>query len=162
MEVARKINLLVFALALMVGANAQDFRKVDSVVFPNVEFIQPDPPKEIKGWVFVESSEGELPATRLTGEYPAKILKFQFEGDAVGIAVLSNSESGVIEYSVDDQPWLTQDLYVDGTEGVRYFTLEPELKAAKHMLQLRLTGQRNSASKGYKCILTQFYFNKTE
>lgn len=157
----RKICLLVFALALIFEANAQDLLKVDSRVFPNVEFIQPNPPKAIKGWTFAESNGEELPA-RLTGEFPAKILKFEFEGDAVGIAVLSNSESGIIEYSVDDQPWLTKDFYVDGNDGIRYFTLEPELKAAKHMLQLRLAGQKNPASKGYKCILTQFYFNKAE
>ncbi len=162
MEIARKIGLLVFALALISYVNAQDYRKVDSAVFPNVEFVQPNPPKEIKGWTFVELGGQDLPTARLTGEYPAKILKFEFEGDAVGIAVLSDSESGTIEYSVDDQPWLTQDLYVDGTESLRYFTLEQNLKAAKHMLQLRISSQKNPESEGYKCVLTQFYFNKTE
>ncbi len=159
MEIARKIGLLVFALALVTYVNAQDYRKVDSAVFPNVEFVQPNPPKEIKGWTFVELGGQDLPTVRLTGEYPAKILKFEFEGDAVGIAVLSNSESGTIEYSVDDMPWLTQDLYVDGTESLRYFTLEQDLKAAKHMLQIRLAEQKNPASKGYKCVLTHFFFN---
>ncbi len=162
MEVKRKIVLLVFALTLAIVSNAQSYAEIDLSVFPNVQFVQPDPPKEIKGWTFVELGGQDLPTARLTGEYPAKILKFEFEGDAVGIAVLSNSESGTIEYSVDNMPWLTQDLYVDGTEGLRYFTLEQDLKAAKHMLQIRLAEQKNPESGGYKCVLTQFYFNKTE
>ena len=162
MEIARKIGLLVFALALVTYVNAQDYRKVDSAVFPNVEFVQLDPPKEIKGWTFIESPDDEIAMSQLAGDYPAKILKFQFQGDAVGIAVISSSASGIIEFSVDNQPWQMQDMYVDDTRAVRYFTLEPELKAAKHMLQLRICSQKNPESEGYKCVLTQFYFNKTE
>jgi len=162
MEVKRKIVLLVFALTLAIVSNAQSYAEIDLSVFPNVQFVQPDPPKEIKGWTFIESPDDEIAMSQLAGDYPAKILKFQFQGDAVGIAVISNSDSGVIEFSVDNQPWQMQDMYVDDTRAVRYFTLEPELKAAKHMLQLRICSQKNPESEGYKCVLTQFYFNKTE
>lgn len=163
MEVKRKIVLLVFVLTLAIASNAQSYDKIDLSVFPNVQFVQPDPPKQIKGWTFIETPEGdELVVSQLAGDYPAKILKFQFQGDAVGIAVISSSDSGIIEFSVDNQPWQKRDLYVDNTRAVRYFTLEPELKAAKHMLQLRISSQKNPESDGYKCVLTQFYFNKTE
>ena len=30
------------------------------------------------------------------------------------------------------------------------------------MLQLRISSQKNPESEGYKCVLKQFYFNKTE
>lgn len=163
MEVKREIILLFFALTLAIVSNAQSYDKIDLSVFPNVQFVQPAPPKQIKGWTFIKSPEvDELVVSQLAGDYPAKILKFQFQGDAVGIAVISSSDSGIIEFSVDNQPRQTQDLYVDNTCAVRYFTLEPELKAAKHMLQLRISSQKNPESEGHKCVLTQFYFNKTE
>lgn len=163
MEVKKEIVLLVFALTLAIVSNAQSYDKIDLSVFPNVQFVQPAPPKEIKGWTFIESAkDDEIAVPQLAGDYPAKILKFQFQGDAVGIAVVSGSDSGIIEFSVDNQPWQTQDLHVDGSRVVRYFTLEPELRAAKHMLQLRISNQKNPESEGHKCVLTQFYFNKTE
>ena len=47
----------------------------------------------------------------LVGEYPGKIIKFAFEGNAVGIAVAAGPDAGIIEYSIDDQPWQKLDLF---------------------------------------------------
>lgn len=165
MEITTKIGvnaiLLFFAFFGAMGLFAQDCSEIDAAIFRNPVLVSVDPPKEIKGWTFIEKSTAES-YSKLVGNYPAKILKFEFKGDAVGISVVSDAQSGIIEYSVDNQPWQKKDLYMEGNGTMCYFTLEPELRAAKHMLQLRLSSQKNQKSEGYKCVITQFYFNKTE
>lgn len=153
-----KAILLIFALIFAAEIQAQDVTAIDKEIFPNPVFVQPDPPKPVKGWEMTDQAGNKV----LEGEYPGRILKFQFEGDAVGIAVLSNSQSGIIEYSVDNYPWQKKDLYVDTIEvsnQAYFFTLETGLKAQKHMLQIRLTDEKNDKSAGKKCALTHFYFN---
>lgn len=47
----------------------------------------------------------------LIAETPGGVLKFDFEGNAVGIAVASGLDAGVIEYRIDKGVWKTQDLF---------------------------------------------------
>ncbi len=151
----RYIILTLISLFIWSAAIAQD--KVDSEVFPKPVFIAPNPPKAIKGW---KMSDYEGDAV-LIGNFPGKILKFEFEGTAVGVEVVSGPGSGIIEYSVDNYLWQKKDLFAPD-EQVRYFTLEPELKTQKHMLQIRLTDDKNPAAKGNKCVLKSFYVNATQ
>lgn len=145
--------LILFALLIWNVTLAQD--EIDSDIFPNPVFVTPDPPKAIKGWEMTEMEGVDI----LVGQHPAKILKFEFQGNAVGIEVLSNSASGIIEFSVDDQSWTKKDLFTDGEEKIQFITLEPDLKQGKHMLQLRLSKERNVNSEGKKCMLKSFYLN---
>ncbi|WP_167615275.1 hypothetical protein [Maribellus sediminis] len=159
-KIAAKAVFILVALIWACGLNAQDLTKVDNSVFPDTVLVAPNPPKAIKGWEMSEIDGSSV----LIGEYPGKILKFQFEGDAVGIAVVGSPESGIIEYSVDNYPWQKQDLFVEEKEGVLelFFTIDSGLKAQKHMLQIRLTDEKNAESAGRKCMLKHFYFNKAE
>jgi len=148
----RYILLLTLSFVFWQTVMAQE--KPDSEVFPNPVFVVPDPPKPIKGW---EMSDYEG-TNVLIGNYPGKILKFQFEGSAVGVEVFSGPQSGIIEYSVDNYPWQKQDLY-SSTGQVGYFTLESDLKPRKHMLQIRLIEEKNPSGKGNQCALKSFFFN---
>lgn len=135
------------------------------------KLVVPNPPKPIKGWTENENwTAEEGVGTRhnynkvpmLVGEYPGKIIKFKFKGTAVGIAVAAGPDAGIIEYSVDDQPWQKQDLFTKWSEKLYlpwYFTLESELSDRKHTLQIRLTDERNPESKGNKCVLRYFFYN---
>lgn len=152
----RFIILLLVVFLAWNTSRAQD--KVDAELFPNPVFIAPNPPKAIKGWEMTEIDGADV----LVGEYPAKILKFEFEGTALGIEVLSNSVSGIIEFSVDDQSWIKKDFFTKGEEKVQFITLEPNLKQGKHMLQLRMSKESNLNSKGKKCMLKSFYLNDVE
>ncbi|WP_340110891.1 hypothetical protein [Maribellus mangrovi] len=160
-NILSKAILLIFALTLVTEIQAQDTTAIDKDNFPNPVFVQPDPPKPVKGWEMINQVGNKV----LEGKYPGKILKFQFEGDAVGIAVLSGPESGIIEYSVDNYPWQKKDLYVNTrkvSDQGYFFTLETGLKAQKHTLQIRLSNEKNDKSAGKKCALTHFYFNNPE
>ena len=130
---------------------------VDGKDFPNPVFISPNPPKPIKGWEMTNVSDEKA----LKGEYPGEIIKFRFKGTAIGILVYSDNNSGIIEYSMDGQPWFEQDVYLDNEEAeLKSYTLDKDLKNKKHTLQIRIIERNNPESSGTSIALRSFYFNK--
>lgn len=154
------------------GAEQQFPEPLDPFCFDNGKLVLPNPPKSAKGWVMDENwNPGNGNDTRLNyvnvpmlvGEFPTKIIKFEFRGNAVGIAVAAGPDAGIIEYSVDNQPWKKQDLFTKWSKNLYlpwYYTLESGLKNRKHMLQIRMAPEKNPESSGNKCILRYFYFNE--
>jgi sialidase-1 len=101
----------------------------------------------------------------LVGEYPGEIIKFQFRGNAVGIAVAAGPDAGIIEYSIDESDWKKQDLFTEWSGGLHlpwFYTLGSGLKDRKHTLQIRLTSGKNSKSVGNKCVIRYFYVSEAE
>lgn len=149
----------------------ESLEALDKFCYDNGKLVLPNPPKPIKGWKVVNEWKPEngigtranyTDVPMLVGEYPGKIIKFQFKGTTVGIAVAAGPDAGIIEYSVDDRPWQKQDLFTQWSKGLYlpwYYTLESELKDRKHTLQIRLIDDRNAESTGNKCVLRYFYYN---
>lgn len=144
---------------------------IDNSSYENGILVEPNPPKPIKGWNFIENwipEDGKntranfVHVPMLVGEYPGEIIKFQFKGNAVGIAVAAGPDAGIIEYSIDNSEWETQDLFTRWSSQLNlpwYYTLASGLKNRKHVLQIRLTDTKNPESQGKKCVLRYFYFN---
>jgi sialidase-1 len=136
--------------------------------------VEPNPSKPIKGWKMVDNWKPEdgkntrfnyVNVPMLVGEYPGKILKFQFKGNAVGIAVAAGPDAGIIEYSIDESDWKKMDLFTQWSKNLYlpwFYTLGSGLKSGKHTLQIRLTDEKNPESAGNKCVLRYFYFNAPE
>jgi len=147
---------------------------LDKYSYSNGILIKPNPPKAIKGWKFEENwnpANGKgtradyIDVPMLVGEYPGKIIKFQFEGNAVGIAVAAGPDAGIIEYSVDESKWKKQDLFTQWSKNLYlpwFYTLDSGLKNKKHTLQIRLTNDKNPESAGTKCIIRYFYVNQKD
>ena len=147
---------------------------IDIYSYSKGVLIELNPPKPIKGWEFVEKwkpSNGV--ATRfnyvdvpmLVGTYPGKIIKFQFKGNAVGISVAAGPDAGIIEYSIDDSQWKKQDLYTSWSKNLYlpwFYTLGSGLKNGKHMLQIRISADKNPESTGNTAVLRYFYVNGSE
>jgi len=147
---------------------------LDKYSYSSGILIEPNPPKKIKGWEMVENwnpADGKgtranyISVPMLVGEYPGKIIKFQFNGNAVGIAVAAGPDSGIIEYSIDESDWKKVDLFTRWSKNLYlpwFYTLGSGLKGGKHTLQIRLTNEKNPESTGNKCVLRYFYFNGTD
>jgi sialidase-1 len=147
---------------------------LDKYAYSRGILVEPNPPKPIKGWQMVENwNPADGKGTRanyvnvpmLVGDYPGKIIKFQFKGNAVGIAVASGPDAGIIEYSIDESDWKKQDLFTQWSTNLYlpwFYTLGSGLKSGKHTLQIRLTVEKNPESNGNKCVLRYFYFNAPE
>ena len=133
--------------------------------------VEPNPRKRIKGWEMVQNwtpNDGKntranfVNVPMLVGEYPGKIIKFEFEGNAVGIAVAAGPDAGIIEYSIDNSEWEKQDMFTPWSNNLYlpwYYTLGSGLKNRKHIVQIRISKEKNTESTGHKCILRYFYFN---
>jgi sialidase-1 len=146
----------------------------DPSSYDNGKLVQPAPRKPIKGWALVENwkpADGKgtranyVDVPMLEGNYPGKIVKFHFEGDAVGIAVAAGPDAGIVEYSIDDTPWKKQDLFTAWSSGLHlpwFYTLGAGLKPGSHVLQIRLSKDKNPESTGNFCRIRYFYFNAKE
>ncbi len=99
----------------------------------------------------------------LIGNEPDSLLKFRFKGTAVGIAVASGPDAGVIEYRIDDEPWKVQDLLTKWSGGLHlpwFYTLDGELDEGNHLLEIRLKKQIQADHSGNTCRIRYFYVNE--
>jgi sialidase-1 len=128
--------------------------------------------KLAKGWKAVDNwTPADKIGTRpdftnvpmLVGQYPSKTLSYVFEGNAIGIAVAAGSDAGTIEYRIDKNPWKKQDLFTSWSSSLHlpwFCTLGYGLSSGKHKLQLRISPEKNSQSKGTACRIRYFYVNR--
>ncbi len=128
--------------------------------------------KPVKGWQAVQNwTPTDNIGTRddftkvpmLVAETPGGTLKFDFEGNAIGIAVASGSDAGMIEYRIDKGDWKKQDLYTQWSSQLHlpwFYTMGYGLNAGKHRLEIRVLPEKNIQSKGTACRIRYFYVNK--
>ncbi len=125
-----------------------------------------------EGWVFenswvpedkVQTREGYVKVPMLVCSIPGKIKKYRFKGTAVGLAVVSGPDAGLIEYSIDNKEWKSVDLFTIWSNSVHlpwFITLNDELNQGTHNLRIRLSGGKNQSGKANTCRISYFYVNK--
>lgn len=99
----------------------------------------------------------------LIGDTPGKVMTFRFSGRAIGIAVASGPDAGIIEYRIDGSGWQKKDLFTPWSQSLHlpwFFTLKDDLSRGKHKLEIRLTPDKNPAGTGTSCRIRYFYLNK--
>jgi len=98
----------------------------------------------------------------LEASTPAAALSFPFKGTAVGIAVVSGPDAGIIEYSIDGTSFKKLDLYTQWSSWIHlpwYLLLGNGLTDKEHRLELRISGDKNPKSKGNACRIVHFLVN---
>ena len=93
---------------------------------------------------------------------PGAALSFQFKGTAVGIAVVSGPDAGIIEYSIDGAGFKKLDLYTQWSSWIHlpwYLLLGNGLTGKEHRLELHISGDKNPKSKGNACRIVHFLVN---
>jgi len=93
---------------------------------------------------------------------PGAELTFSFTGTAVGIAVVSGPDAGIISYAIDDNPSQVQDLYTQWSGRLHlpwYLLLGSGLTDAPHILHLKISGEKNAHSQGNACRIVHFLVN---
>ncbi|MDR2040635.1 MAG: GDSL-type esterase/lipase family protein [Bacteroidales bacterium] len=93
---------------------------------------------------------------------PGSELYFTFEGTAIGIFNVAGPDAGIIEYSVDGQPFRQKDLYTKWSRSlyIPWVTmLESELPDGKHEIVIRTGKQNHPESKGNACQIFYFTIN---
>jgi len=128
--------------------------------------------KPAKGWQVIQNwSPSDKTGTRedftnvpmLVAEKPGSILKYDFTGNAIGIAVASGFDAGIIEYRIDHGQWIKQDLYTLWSSQLHlpwFYTLKYGMKEGKHLLEIKVLPEKNNQSQGTACRIRYFYVNK--
>lgn len=90
-------------------------------------------------------------------------LELEFEGRAIGIVVASGQDAGIIEYRIDKQPWQSLNLFTPWSSQLHlpwYYTLAWELDSKSHLLEIRVSENRDDRSTGNACRIRNFYMNR--
>lgn len=144
---------------------------LSSSCYVNGELIPAASIKPGKGWKVIEKwkpQDGKggrhnyVNVPMLVNEGLEKQLKFQFEGNLVGIAVAAGPDAGIIEYRIDKGEWKKTDLFTRWSSHLHlpwYYTLATNLENGKHTLQIRVSEDRNDQSTGSACRIRYFYVN---
>ncbi|MEN8248793.1 MAG: SGNH/GDSL hydrolase family protein [Bacteroidota bacterium] len=145
---------------------------IDKANYNNGILIPAEDIRKTKGWNFVENwqptdgkntRENYTNVPMLVGEGAGKMIKFKFEGNAAGIAIAAGPDAGIIEYRIDSNPWEEKDLFTPWSSYLHlpwYYTLASDLKQGKHILQIRVSKEKNPASVGNFCRIRYFFVNR--
>ncbi|HLZ87402.1 MAG TPA: GDSL-type esterase/lipase family protein [Puia sp.] len=99
----------------------------------------------------------------LSGERPGAKLTLPFEGTAVGIAVVSGPDAGIVEYAIDNGPWRSVNLFTKWSNRLHlpwFILFGSGLPPGSHVLQLRIGQEKDPNSRGHACRIVHFLVNR--
>jgi sialidase-1 len=123
------------------------------------------------GWIITDkwqpgdglpTREGFVNIPVLSSGTPGAELSLPFKGSAVGIAIVSGSDAGIISYAIDNGAFKNIDLYTQWSGMLHlpwYILLGSDLKKSNHILKIRVSEQKNKSSKGNACRIVNFLVN---
>jgi len=147
-------------------------KPLDKASFQNGNYYNIKNAKYKNGWTITErwqpsdglpTREGFVNIPLLSSNTPGAALSLPFKGTAVGIAIVSGSDAGTISYAIDNGSFKDIDLYTQWSGMLHlpwYVLLGSDLKNGNHVLKIRISEQKNKASKGNACRIVNFLVNK--
>lgn len=99
----------------------------------------------------------------LAGETAGASFTFRFRGNAVGIAIVSGPDAGIIRYKIDGNTLKTVDLYTQWSKGLHlpwYVVLGDNLTDKEHQVEIEILRQKNELSLGNACRIVHFLVNE--
>jgi hypothetical protein len=90
-------------------------------------------------------------------------LTYKFKGNAIGIAVISGPDAGIVSYSIDNGPLHHIDLYTQWSSWLHlpwYVLLGSALNNGPHEVKITVDKTKNVNSKGNACRIVHFLVNR--
>ncbi|HKG07891.1 MAG TPA: hypothetical protein VKB19_15585, partial [Pedobacter sp.] len=90
------------------------------------------------------------------------MLTLRFKGNAVGMAIVSGADAGIVKYSIDNGPEKQIDLFTEWSGSLYlpwYVVFASDLSNTSHTLRLRISNEKNSNSTGTACRIVNFLIN---
>ncbi|WPV02878.1 SGNH/GDSL hydrolase family protein [Mucilaginibacter sp. cycad4] len=127
--------------------------------------------KNLNGWTInpdwspndkLSTRDGFVHKPMLIGTKPGSSLTLPFSGTAIGIAIVSGPDAGIISYSIDGGAEQKMDLYTQFSSWIYlpwYVTFSTDLKKGSHTLSLKVDSDKNKNSKGNTCQVLYFLTN---
>lgn len=145
---------------------------IDKYAYANGKYLDINNAKKLKGFVIdpdwtsktkLSTRDGFVNVPMLIAESSESSFELEFTGTAIGIAIVSGPDAGIISYSIDGKKAKTMDLFTPWSTQLHlpwYLTLEDELKNKKHKLVLELTADKNEKSMGNAFRMVYFLVNE--
>ena len=146
-------------------------KKLDSGSYSDGRLVSVTDAETDKSWVVGRPAWDSIPGGKrarftslemLCTEAAGAELKLDFDGRAVGLFVLAGPDAGRVEYSIDDAPFESAELYHRHSAGLHYprtVMLATDLKTGKHSLTLRVADESHPKSKGNAVRILNFVAN---
>jgi sialidase-1 len=143
-------------------------KMLDPYSFINGKYLDVDQAKYNSGWTLVkdwvpsdqaDTRPGFVHVPVLQNSQTDAELTLSFQGNAIGIAIVSGPDAGVISYSIDQGPYLQKDLFTEWSNELHlpwYLLLGSGLTPGEHTLHLKVLSQKNDQSKGNVCRIVYF------
>ncbi len=109
-----------------------------------------------------ETREGFVHIPVLESTSAGSSFSFSFEGNAMGIAIVSGPDAGIISYRVDNQNFKTLNLYSKWSNYLHlpwYLILADGLKNGKHVVEVKTLPGKNDSG-GSACRIVHFLVNQ--
>ena len=147
-------------------------RPLDSASFTSGSYLAIPTAKTDNGWHFdADWAPADGLATRpgfvhvpvLSAVKAGATLSLNFKGTAIGIAVLSGQDAGIVSYSIDNSPYKEIDLYTPWSSQLHlpwYILFDGNLKSGAHLLKIKVASSHNPQSKGNACRIVYFFKNQ--
>jgi len=146
--------------------------KMDPFAYDKGQLIAIKEAKLAKGWhIDPEWTPNDRVGTRpdfvavpmLIGDEGAKALKFEFTGNAVGIAVAAGPDAAQIRFRIDKGEWQQLDLLTKWSHQLHlpwYYNLGSKLKTAHHLLEIQVPDSHNGGELSKACRIRYFFINE--
>jgi sialidase-1 len=142
--------------------------------FTNGSYLKIDNAQYDENWVLnkkwtpvdnVGTREGFVNVPVLESIKAGATLTLKFKGNAVGIAVISGPDAGIINYTIDNGTQQKIDLYTPWSSFLHlpwYVLLGSGMEEANHELKLAISSEKNKNSKGHACRIVYFLLNNNK
>ena len=160
-------------IAATAASKAHDVpaQPIDPHSYVNGRFVNADQIPPGRGWRVATPDWENLPgqcrprfrhlALHIADE-PGAELSIEFSGTAVGAYVLAGPDAGRVEYSIDDGPLRTVELYHRFSKGLHYprtVIFDADLEPGEHTVRLRVAETRHKQSSGHAVRVLEFVVN---
>ncbi|MFD2872478.1 GDSL-type esterase/lipase family protein [Mucilaginibacter ximonensis] len=110
----------------------------------------------------LDTRPGFVNVPMLVSTQPGSVLTLKFKGNAVGMAIISGADAGVVDYSIDGGAVKHIDLFTQWSTFIHlpwYVLFDSGLKNGHHTLKLSVSNQKNTTSTGTACRIVHFLVN---
>ena len=90
-------------------------------------------------------------------------LTLGFKGTAIGMAIVSGGDAGIVSYRIDNGTEKQVDLFTPWSNSLHlpwYILFQGDLPNRQHTLTLRINADKNPSSKGNACRIVNFFLNR--
>ncbi len=110
----------------------------------------------------VGTRAGFVDVPMLVAEEAGSSFELDFEGSAVGIAIISGPDAGSISFSIDGKKAEKRDLFTQWSPQLHlpfYLLFADQLKQGKHRLKVEVLDEQHAKSKGHAVRIVHFLVN---